>query len=64
MAKKFAQNMADKLGICLEEFSFKDCWSKEGPKGWRKDSLQEFMKEVCCSPLGTNTSLRWILTYP
>ncbi|KAL6826443.1 amidase signature enzyme [Trichoderma camerunense] len=46
MAKKFAQNMADKLGICLEEFSFKDCWSKEGPKGWRKDSLQEFMKET------------------
>ncbi|KAF3066121.1 Glutamyl-tRNA [Trichoderma lentiforme] len=46
MAKKFAQNMADKLGICLEEFSFKDCWSEEGPKGWRKDSLQEFMKET------------------
>ncbi|KAK4069133.1 hypothetical protein Trihar35433_5712 [Trichoderma harzianum] len=46
MAKTFAKNMADKLGVCLREFSFENCWKKEGPEGWRKDSLQEFMKET------------------
>ncbi|PKK42050.1 hypothetical protein CI102_14067 [Trichoderma harzianum] len=46
MAKKFAKNMADKLGVCLREYSFENCWEEEGPEGWRKYSLQEFMKET------------------
>lgn len=63
MARVFAQQMADELKVTLEEISFEKYWSERAPDGWRKYPLEKFMKEVCCSPPGTNTALHWILTY-
>lgn len=57
MARVFAQKMADELNVRLVEISFEKYWSKHAPLGFRKYPLEEFMKEVCCSPPGTSTAL-------
>ncbi|KAL7795616.1 amidase signature domain-containing protein [Trichoderma afarasin] len=46
MARVFAQNMADELGVRVKEISFEKRWSEYAPKGWRKYPLEKFMKET------------------